>query len=159
MLTSRWHLIPPLIYMYSEDRVHPLSDLYFLLDLWDWLLFVIFLISHKIFFFMIKWLWIFFYFILFLFIYIFFFFFFAFRVIYKNWRTDKDKYKFLHCIYIFSVLLTKQISIKQLQIVSSLKRQLQQASKFLLVELAKNKQHLCAFGSEINVSRFFQQFW
>jgi hypothetical protein len=53
------------------------------------------------------------------------------------------------------VLLTKQISIKQLQIVSSLKRQLQQASKFLLVELAKNKQHFSAFGSEINVSRFF----
>jgi hypothetical protein len=43
MLTPPWHLIPPLIY--SEVRVRPFSDLYFLQDLWDWLLIVIFVIS------------------------------------------------------------------------------------------------------------------
>jgi hypothetical protein len=40
---SPWYLIPPLIY--SEVRVRPFSDLYFLLDLGDWLLIVIFVIS------------------------------------------------------------------------------------------------------------------
>jgi hypothetical protein len=44
MLTPPWHLIPPLIY--SEVRVRPFSDLYFLLDLRDWLLIVIFIISQ-----------------------------------------------------------------------------------------------------------------
>jgi hypothetical protein len=38
MLTPTWHLIPPLIY--SEVSVRPFSDLYFLYDLWDWLMFV-----------------------------------------------------------------------------------------------------------------------
>jgi hypothetical protein len=33
MFTPPWHLIPPLIY--SEVRARPLSDLYFLWDLWD----------------------------------------------------------------------------------------------------------------------------
>jgi hypothetical protein len=33
MLTPPWHLIPPL--MYSEVRVRPFSNLYFLLDLRD----------------------------------------------------------------------------------------------------------------------------
>jgi hypothetical protein len=33
--------------IYSEVRVRPFSDLYFLKDLWDWLLFVIFVISLK----------------------------------------------------------------------------------------------------------------
>jgi hypothetical protein len=37
--------IPPLIY--SEVRVRLFSDLYFLLDLWDWLLIVIFVISWR----------------------------------------------------------------------------------------------------------------
>jgi hypothetical protein len=41
MLTPPWQLIPPLIY--SEVRVRPFSDLYFLLGLIDWLLFVILL--------------------------------------------------------------------------------------------------------------------
>jgi hypothetical protein len=44
MLTPPWHLIPPLIY--SEVRVPPFSDLYFLWDLWDWLLIIIFVISY-----------------------------------------------------------------------------------------------------------------
>jgi hypothetical protein len=43
MLTPPRHLIPLLIY--SEVRVCSFSDLYFLLDLWDWLLFVIYAIS------------------------------------------------------------------------------------------------------------------
>jgi hypothetical protein len=43
MLTPPWHLIPSLIY--SEVRICPFSDLYFLWDLWDWLLFVIFVLS------------------------------------------------------------------------------------------------------------------
>jgi hypothetical protein len=43
MLTPPWHLIPPLIY--SEVRVRPFSDLYFLLDLRYRLLIVIFVIS------------------------------------------------------------------------------------------------------------------
>jgi hypothetical protein len=42
MLTPPWHLIPPLIY--SEVRVRPFSDWYFLLDLRDLLLIVIFVI-------------------------------------------------------------------------------------------------------------------
>ena len=33
MLTPSWHLIPPLIY--TDFRVRPFSDLYFLWDLWD----------------------------------------------------------------------------------------------------------------------------
>jgi hypothetical protein len=45
MLTPPWHLIPPLIY--SEVRVRPFSDLYFLLDLRDWLLIVTFVISFN----------------------------------------------------------------------------------------------------------------
>jgi hypothetical protein len=43
MLPLPWHLIPPLIY--SEVRVRPFSDLYFLQYLWDWLLCVIFVIQ------------------------------------------------------------------------------------------------------------------
>jgi hypothetical protein len=43
MLTRPWHLIPPLIY--SDVRVRPFSDFYFLYDFWNWLLFVIFVIS------------------------------------------------------------------------------------------------------------------
>jgi hypothetical protein len=46
MLSPPWYLIPPLIY--SEVRLRPgcpFSDLYFLLDLWDWILFAIFVIS------------------------------------------------------------------------------------------------------------------
>jgi hypothetical protein len=43
MLTPPRYLIPPLIY--SEVRVFPFSDLYFLQDLWDWLMFVIYTIS------------------------------------------------------------------------------------------------------------------
>jgi hypothetical protein len=39
MLAPPWHLIPPLIY--SEVCLCPFSDLYYLWDLWDWLLFVI----------------------------------------------------------------------------------------------------------------------
>jgi hypothetical protein len=47
MLNLPWHLIPPLIY--SEVRIRSFSDLYFLYDLWDWLLIVIFVISLDIF--------------------------------------------------------------------------------------------------------------
>jgi hypothetical protein len=43
LFTLPRHLIPPLIY--SEVRVCPFSDSYFLRDLWNWLLFVIYAIS------------------------------------------------------------------------------------------------------------------
>jgi hypothetical protein len=45
MLTPPWHLIPRLIY--SEVCVRPFSNLYFLLDLWDWILFVIFIMPCR----------------------------------------------------------------------------------------------------------------
>jgi hypothetical protein len=51
MLTPPRHLIPPLIY--SEVHERPFSDLYFLSDLWEWWLFVFYVILCICF--LLKW--------------------------------------------------------------------------------------------------------